>query len=388
MTTASSHSDSDIRRRGVEPVRPVIAAVSDVSMGYGSPQLPSIMLSLLEKYGGEGVIIEPDIDGRTPYRGYGDSCRVERIYTMVGPHDGPGRVEYLLRAADRLNELRPDVLVLLCTFTVPVLFQLRERPPFVIFWSNESMGYYGPEEHETNRLLADKIDLVLFPEENRARMDGAAAGLLDTPTLIVYNVSDKLHPPQPAVPPDQRLGRILCAGTVSRTRTLADYLLEEDVSHLPIDVFGPIDPGEEESLLAAFYSRDSADGVSYKGVLGGPELARLRRHYAYSIVMWAPINDNQRYAAPNKFFEAIADGVPPIAAPHPQCETIINRYECGVLMSDWSIDAFRHALDRAFALLGTDDYAQMVRNCKRAYETELNWQTAFNAIDRLLPAAL
>jgi glycosyltransferase involved in cell wall biosynthesis len=155
---------------------------------------------------------------------------------------------------------------------------------------------------------------------------------------------------------------------------------------MPIDVFGPIDQGETRSLTQEFYSRDSATGVSYKGVLTGPELAEIRREYAYSIVMWAPINDNQRYAAPNKFFEAIADGVPPIAAPHPQCETIIRRYNCGVLMRDWSFDAFKTALEKALALFGTDAYADMVENCRRAFEAELNWNHAFAAIERHLDA--
>jgi hypothetical protein len=32
--------------------------------------------------------------------------------------------------------------------------------------------------------------------------------------------------------------------------------------------------------------------------------------YCYSIVAWNPDNENQLYAAPNKFFEPIADGIP------------------------------------------------------------------------------
>jgi len=382
MTTLASSPTE----RPASVARPTVAAVSDVALGFGSPQLPSIMLSLLEKYGGDGVIFEPDVDGRRPRRSFGPHCHVQRLYTMVNPYDGPGRIEYILRAADEINRLRPDVLVLLCTFTLPVLFRLNYRPKKVIYWSNESIAFYGPDEFEMNSALADKIDLVLFPEENRARLDGAAAGLLDKPTVVVYNVADKLHPPKPPLPPSARRKRILYAGTVSRERTRAHYLLNSDVSAMPIDVYGPIDQGETRSLTQEFYSRDSAAGVSYKGVLTGPDLAEIRREYAYSIVMWAPINDNQRYAAPNKFFEAIADGLPPIAAPHPQCETIIRRYNCGVLMRDWTFDAFKSALDRALSMFGTDAYAELVANCRRAYETELNWNHAFAAIERHLDA--
>ena len=32
--------------------------------------------------------------------------------------------------------------------------------------------------------------------------------------------------------------------------------------------------------------------------------------YCYSIVAWNPDNENQLYAAPNKFFEPIADSIP------------------------------------------------------------------------------
>ena len=52
-----------------------------------------------------------------------------------------------------------------------------------------------------------------------------------------------------------------------------------------------------------------------------------------------PVTTAQRYAAPNKFFDAIACGTPPICAPHPQCVEVIRKWRCGLLVDDWSSEA-------------------------------------------------
>ena len=90
--------------------------------------------------------------------------------------------------------------------------------------------------------------------------------------------------------------------------------------------------------------------------------------------------ENQLYAAPNKFFESIADGVPPIAAPHPQCKMMIDRYKCGILMRDWSEGEFFSALDQALRLYQTDSWYEMVSNCGTAVRQELNWDHQFEKL--------
>jgi hypothetical protein len=81
------------------------------------------------------------------------------------------------------------------------------------------------------------------------------------------------------------------------------------------------------------------------------------------------------YACSNKFFEAIAEGVPPISSPNPQRALIINKYKCGIKMGDLSFESFYKMSKEAFELYGSDKYYQMVENCKKAVQEELNWST-------------
>jgi glycosyltransferase involved in cell wall biosynthesis len=147
-----------------------------------------------------------------------------------------------------------------------------------------------------------------------------------------------------------------------------------------------MEPTEEQTrdLTAQF-----TGSVRYHGLLEADDLVRRRREYAYSIVMWNPtISDNHLYAAPNRLFTSIQAGVPPIVAPHPQCRIMVDRYDCGLVMRDWSFEAFHDALRLGMKLYGTSRYAELVENCRRAAATELNWDAQFNKIRRFLPTEL
>ena len=362
---------------------PRLVGVSDVSVGYGSPQIPRLMRSLARHYGCEALILEPDQTDKRPLDLSADGCRIERVTTTTHPHCELGRRQFIAAAARRINELRPDFLVLFCTFTLPVLSRLRYRPRTTIYHSLESIPAYGPLDVELNHHHANKLDLVIFPEENRARLDGQRTGLLRRPLAIAYNVcNERVFEPSPIA---DRRPRFLYTGTLNRDQTLAEYFLRPELADIGIDLFGQTTGRDSEALRASLGSLSGS--VRYHGYVPGATLGDLRRRYAFSIVMWAPTNENQHFAAPNKFFDAIAEGIPPVAAPHPQCKQIIERYRCGILMEDWSFAAFHAALQRASVLFGTPHYERMVVNCGRAVECELNWPAQFGKIKRLLPAA-
>lgn len=361
-----------------------IAAVSDVSVGYGSPQIPRMMQSLAEHFGCEAMIFEPDQLDKKALDVPPSGCRLERITTSVHPHTGSGRREFIAAAAERINALRPDVLVLFCTFTLPVLTQLRYRPRRLIYYSIESVPMYGEMDLAVNRRFARDVDLVIFPEENRARLDGQRFDLLHRPLAVLYNVgNERVFQPSPVA--DRSL-KFLYTGTIDRDQTLAEYFLKPELKGVCIDIFGNPAGRDREELKSTLTALSGS--VRYHGYVPAATLKQLRSEYAYSIIMWAPTNENQLYAAPNKFFDAIADGIPPIVAPHPQCKLLVDRYRCGILMDDWSFTAFHSAIKRAKAIYGTPQYDRLVAGCGRAVECELNWPAQFEKVKRLLPECL
>jgi glycosyltransferase involved in cell wall biosynthesis len=356
-----------------------VVAISDVTVGYGTPQLPLLAYSLVEHYHAEGYIIEPAQPELLARHSFFPGLEIRRISTAQHPHSELGRTEYIWRAVKELNELRPDVLVICCTYCLPVLFRLRSRPKLVIYYSVESIPFYGLFDIEMNRYAGPLVDVVIFPEENRGVLEVRRCGFHESAKVILYNCVKRKTDAAEALPAAQRNGKILYAGTIHRSETLAEYFLRDKMQSVPVDLFGPVKTDLDTFLRLK-------GNVSYRGYVSATELAPIRKRYAYSLVMWNPVNENQYYAAPNKFFESIADGVPPIAAPHPQCKLIIDRYSCGILMRDWTFDSFYEAVHKAMGIYGAGEWESLVGNCARAVREELTWDAQFEKLKRYLRA--
>jgi glycosyltransferase involved in cell wall biosynthesis len=360
-----------------------VVSISDVTVGYGSPQLPLLTRSLVDHYHGEGYIVEPAQPELLARHGFFPDLKIRRIATAQHPHSEVGRTEYVWRAIKELNELRPDVLVICCTYCLPVLFRLKHRPKLVIYYSIESIPFYGLFDLEMNRYAGPLVDVVIFPEENRAVLEVRRCGFHESAKVILYNCVKRKDEEADALPAAERNGRILYAGTIHRINTLADFFLQSKMQSVAVDLFGPIKSDNHADLDTFMRLKGN---VSYRGYLSSTELAAIRKRYAYSVVMWNPLNENQYYAAPNKFFESIADGVPPIAAPHPQCKLIIDRYSCGILMRDWTFESFYDAVQKATAIYGTSEWDSLVDNCLRAVREELTWTAQFEKLKPYLRA--
>ncbi len=355
-----------------------IVVVSDVTIGYGSPQVPLLASSLAQHYPGATVeIVEPVQPELAPRHGQFPAFRFHPVTTTDHPHSTVGRAEYIWRATKEVDRIRPDVLVISCTYCLPVVFRMKRRPKKVIYYSIESIPFYGEFDVEMNRRAAGLLDLIFFPEENRAVMEIGRCGFAGVPKLVVYNVSNRVGEGKRVLPAAERNGRILYSGTISRGQTFMDYYFSDKVRALPLDMFGPI---KGEAADKQRFANATGGALRYRGYVDATTLAGLRPAYAYSIVAWNPDVENQLYAAPNKFFESIADGVPPIAAPHPQCKLILERYGCGMLMADWSFDSFLSALRRGLEMYGGAEWQRMVEACGQAVASELTWDAQFEKL--------
>lgn len=363
-----------------------IMGVSDVSVGYGSPEVLELMSSLSSHYGEEATLIEPDEITRPPLDHYPfANVKVRRLRATYQTYSMPFRIEYLDEAARLVNEARPDVLVVFCTFTLPLLFKLDYKPRFVLYHCYELASKYGERDIEINRLAARKIDLITFPEENRARIDIENCGFHTVPKAIVYNCGDVLpQRPEDILPADARSGRIIYTGTLDMQNALSGHFMDDSVQGIPIDIYGRItdeDPARRKRLESGFFG-----SVVYHGLVDYETLVERRRQAIFSVLLWNPLSGPHHvYAAPNRLFSAIQSGVPVISPPHPQCVKIIERYGCGLLMEDWELSSFVATLKEAVDLYGTDEYAEMVEACRKAAMGDLNWPAQFKKIVPFLP---
>jgi len=369
--------------RVVGEPRPKIVQVSDISIGFGNGDALSLIGSLRDHYGLPAAIVEPD-QPEKPVREEAQGIPLKRIPSAIHLRSAAGRVEYIRQAAELINAISPSVLVIRCSWTVPVLLKLKRKPQLVLYHCVESVAHYGAADLLFNRLAAPMIDIVVFPEENRAAIDAERCEFRRIPIAIAYNCPVRLAEAQTLVAEPIRNGKILYAGALDRDANCLDHFLDPRLDSLPIDLYGHV--GGADAAQTRLRLQSLRGNVSYMGYWPTEKLAAVRPYYAFSSVMWNPSNENQLYACPHKFFESIASFVPPICAPHPQCKTLIERYRCGIVMRDWSFGAFQEALAEAKGKFRTADYESMVEGCRTAVLEELNWDRQFARVRPLLPS--
>lgn len=363
-----------------------IASVSDVSIGFACPQIPDFQSYLMAKYGAkEGMLFEPDQAERPIQHKLFRDFQTVRVYTSKPPWNEQWMLEYNRICAEKINKFEPDVLVVYQPHTMPILGMLKKRPRFVVFYQLEMPEYYNYRDIYTHyhKNLKKYVDLMIFPEENRRVKYLQTYGDSGIPSAIIYNCPAVREPVETDA---HRNGRVLYQGSIDRSLTFSDYYIAISSQSFPIDIFGMFAQENREELKREFSALYR--NVRYLGYVSTDVLSKVRKRYSYGLVSWNPISDNYLFAAPNKFFEYIQDGVIPIAAPHPQCSAIIKKYHCGILMDNWDYDAFIRALRYAMDILGSSLYEEMQRNCAIACGRELNWSAQMKKIEQFLPKAI
>lgn len=363
---------------GAASGRPRMALVSDVGVGYGTPQLLRMADSFAEVFGAAVDIFEPDPPERRPIditkHVNSPYIRLERIYTSSHPYSMQGRIEFCMQVAEKIRNCIPQILLFSTMYGIEILDRLDARRMLKIFYCLEDIDF----RYEYLFPLVRRCDVILFPEENRARIyaDRLSSGQSWQNFAIIYNTNDRSE----WTPPEQRLRRLFYGGTFDEHDTFGEYFLRPEISRLPIDIYGNI-RGFRDPALVARQLRGSDHGARFRGYReADDEFFKLLSCYLYSIVIWAPDREDRLYAAPNKLFDAIACGVPPIAAPHPQCVAIIDKWKCGILLDDWSFKSLRNTLERALRAAESSFYGELAANCRQAMVQELSWARQFETL--------
>lgn len=358
-----------------------IVSITDTSIGYGTPQTPWFLQSLAEHYDTRAFVLEPDEIHRPPLENSYDRLDVVRASTAQRAHSLASYLDRNWRLVDHLQKNEAPIWVIFSPLQLAALSRVKHKPRYIVYYCLEiGDRFYARALQE----YGQHIDHIIFPELERAALTLKSLNpSMKAKSSILYNATKR----DPGfVLPDKK-PRVIYAGSLSWRYTFADEFTDE-LRDLPIDIYGPIDDAERQKLAPAFEAiRNAAHGVSYKGYLPGAALRKILPSYAYSIVRWnLEMGLNYYYACPNKLFEGIAHGVPPIAAPHPQCVQILRKYECGLLAEDFSAEGMKAAIRRGLDLLGTSAYDRMVQNGLDAHDNFLNWDSQFARFAPALPS--
>lgn len=358
-----------------------IAVISDVSVGYGTPQIISIAKSLSQYFDAQGIILEPDQPERPPSDLEIERIDIKRFYTSTHPYALSGRYDYCLQVAQEIDKLKPDIIVLAAFVGAGALLTMKHKPKLIIYYGLEHTDGTMWRELELMPLIAPMIDIAIFPEEMRAQLDAPRLKLEKKPILILYNGSSSIVENLPA---SKRNGRLFYGGLIHPDLTYGDWYMDGDLDKYPIDMFGLID-GYEDKTKKLEKLATRASRISYNGyVKGGSELLNILRSYQFSIVAWTPVRESFKYAAPNKFFDAIQAGVPIISAPHPMCKRLVERYGCGYIMEDWTLDAMKDSLSEASLSILRGEYSEIIEKNIPIAQADLCWDKQFEKVAHFL----
>lgn len=363
-----------------------VLILSDVTLGFSVPQIHLLARALTTSLDAETLIVEPDMKGRRDFAAI-DGVRVLRISTRMPPHDPVFVIEYARAARQIYRDFSPDILVVLNAGLLPPLLLEAHRPAAVVYYMLESLDHQmvhgGALFYDLNRMAANLIDLVLVPERRRFHFDRSRLQWPDIPVVEVLNVS-----PDPGTVEPARSGcRFLYAGTLSREGGM-DFLLDDRLRDLDIDVVGPIDSVESREFVARLTAPSEGGQKRYLGLVPHSQVLQMLPRYSYRIVVWKAESLNSYFASPNKFFESIAYGVPPVCTPNPQILDIARKYHCALVAKDWGLDSFCHVMADALWISGTSTYDQLVSNCTLARRAEVNWASQFKKVQAALDKVL
>ena len=355
-----------------------IITVSDIVLGYGSPQILRFTKSVCDRRKSNAKILQPFSAQRPPIKLGLTDISIDTIPTSEHPNSDIGRREYIKACLRKINELRPDILIITNYTLFDLIDGLNYQPKRLIHLALEDLEPLLVKSNRDNALvklrrLAKKVNLWVFPEANRAALDAQTLDISAEQVCIFYNVSaDTIRKNE------IRNERFIYAGTLDADISIGKHIFDTELASFPIDVFGDLQgtrASQAELRMKVEALRSSRRAlINWHGQVENTLLEKIYPEYSFSLILWLPVRHALLNAAPNKFFQSIASGVPVISAPHPQTKTLIQRYGCGIVLEGWERHDLVKGIREAQRIMDTCNYHKYVQGCQRAFEAELSWK--------------
>jgi glycosyltransferase involved in cell wall biosynthesis len=212
-------------------------------------------------------------------------------------------------------------------------------------------------------------DALILADEARYKQ---ISGAHPKRSVVIYNALQDLpvsRQPDPETSPDDSRLRLVYFGNLQVERGLVE-LLDVLSSHpeWQLDIGGF---GGDEALIQA--KANVLANVTWHGCLPYERVLALTAQADALIATYDPNIPNNRYASPNKLFEAMLLGKPIIVARGTNMDRIVLETDCGMVIPYGSRVDLESALQTLHSQPGLR--RQLGANARRAYKTTYNWQT-------------
>ena len=209
--------------------------------------------------------------------------------------------------------------------------------------------------------------VILCNGERKAQVLGVKKSKL----VIVHNCPDRqlssdLSPNYARTASQKK--RICYVGILGRGRLLPElleFVSKNDGFELWIWGFG------EYQELVMRYSRENSS-IRYLGKIEYESVLRIESMCDIMLATYDPSIRNNRYSAPNKFYEAMSLGIPILVCKGMGIDKIVEKYEIGIAV-DYSFEGLKDGLESLVQRYDTYKNA-MVTKGRRLYDTCYSWQ--------------
>ena len=212
------------------------------------------------------------------------------------------------------------------------------------------------------RRMIARADAVIVPDLRRQEQFGTTR---PKRLVEILNVPEDRPVPRAREDPDQFV--VFYGGMIARDRGLKDLVIAcEDVgAKLVVAGHGP----DEAELLNHI---ESSHAASYLGTISYDEV--LERTAACQVVaaLYDPGVPNNRFAAPNKLFEAMMFAKPVLVSEGTLAADIVREVGCGLVVRYGDREALKKALESL--MLSSSEAAAMGARGRAAFERRYNWK--------------
>jgi len=217
-----------------------------------------------------------------------------------------------------------------------------------------------------DKYLMRFTDAIIVVDPSRLKQVGREH---DTSTIIIYNSpSDGLKVNMSLQEKKDNFFKIFYAGVLSQDRDFRSIIdASADLDGVKIEIAGYGYYEREIEKLSTNHTRLTYLGpIMYDIVIEKTLLAHLL------FALYDPSVPNNRYASPNKLFEAMMCAKPILVSDGTAMAEIVRKEDCGIVVPYGDVDAIK----RAILTLKNDPALcrRLGENGRRAYETKYSWK--------------
>lgn len=226
-----------------------------------------------------------------------------------------------------------------------------------------------------NRLIESADATIICTEKRKEQINGCIPKKLfvihNTPDLeyLHKNISVKKSCENSKI-------KIVYVGILVGSRLLkelAEFIATDDRFEFHVGGFGNLEDFFEE------YSKKYKN-IYYYGKLPYEKTIALESECDIMVAIYNPAIKNNRYAAPNKFYESLMIGKPLIMANGTGFDDIINKNKIGCII-DFSKDGIKNGLE--YMLKHRNEWVLMSKKSKELYNEQYSWNIMKERIEDL-----